>query len=127
MLRPRAILCVDDQRLVHRFLDSILEPWKAQGTRVRFASDGLEALKVLAADRTIDLILLDINMPVLNGLAFLEQKQRTVFAGIPAIVLSNEGDRPEEIAHAISLGAVRVLSKQLAFAELEESIRALQA
>lgn len=123
----RAILCVDDQRLVHTLEDSLLSQYSHNGTRVLHAYDGAEALKMLAAERDIDLILLDINMPVLNGLAFLEQKQRTIFAAIPVIILSNEGDRPEEIAHALSLGASRVLGKPFGFEELDACVRSITA
>ncbi len=125
MLRPRAILCVDDLPMVHRLEETLLEPWTREGTRIVHAYDGIEALKSLATDSEVDLILLDINMPVMNGLAFLEHKQRTTFASVPAIVLSNEGDRPEEIAHALSLGAVRVLPKPFGFEDLESCVREL--
>ena len=74
----------------------------------------------------IDLILLDINMPVLNGLAFLDQKQKTMFARIPVIVLTHEGDRPEEVAHAKSLGAAAVLAKPFGRAQLSECIDSIE-
>ena len=123
--RFRSILCVDDQRLVHQFHESMLTSFVAEGVRILHAYNGAEALRLMAEAGDVDLVLLDINMPVLNGLAFLEQKLRTGFAAVPVIVLSTEGDRPEEIAHAISLGAVSVLSKTLGFEELDLRIRAI--
>src|SRR5205809_2115838 len=111
MRSPRTILCVDDQRLAHRIEESILAPFAQEGTRILHAYDGLEALKILASDGGVELILLDINMPVMNGLAFLEQKQKTKFADIPVIVLTNEGEQRDEAEHALALGATRVLAK----------------
>lgn len=122
--RPlRAILCVDDQRLVHRFYESMLGSFLREGAELLHAYNGAEALRVMAERDDVDLVLLDINMPLLNGLAFLEQKQRTRFAAVPVVVLSSEGERPDEVTHAISLGAAGVLPKTLGFEELDARIR----
>ena len=126
MLKLRAILCVDDQRLVHKIEERLLEPYVREGTRVLHAYDGAEALRMLASTDDIDLILLDINMPLLNGLAFLEQRQRTKYTNIPVIVLSKEGDRPDEVAHALSLGAVQVLPKSFSFDQLDMCLRSMK-
>jgi two-component system, chemotaxis family, chemotaxis protein CheY len=125
MLKPRAILCVDDQRLVHKLEEKLLEPYVRSGARILHAYDGAEALRMLASAGDVDLILLDINMPLLNGLAFLEQRQRTEYRSIPAIIFSNEGDRPDEIAHALSLGAVGVLPKPFTFEQLDACLSRL--
>jgi CheY-like chemotaxis protein len=125
-MRPlRAILCVDDQRLAHRIEESLLARFVDQGARILHAYDGLEALKVLAGNPDVDLILLDINMPVLNGFAFLEQKARTTFANIPVVVLTNEGERREEAEHALSLGATRVLGKPFGYDELNACVESI--
>jgi DNA-binding response OmpR family regulator len=124
-MKLRTILCVDDQKLVHSLEDEILAPYVANGTQVMHAYNGAEALRCLVAASDVDLILLDINMPLLNGLAFLEQKQRTMYAKVPVIVLSNEGDRQDEIAHAVSLGADRVLPKPFGYEDLDACIRSI--
>ena len=121
----RAVLCVDDQRLAHRIEESILEPFVRQGPRILHAYDGLQALKMLGEHPDIDLVLLDINMPVLNGLAFLDQKQKTQFAEVPVIVLATEGDRREEAEHALSLGATRVLSKPFGYDDLHACVESI--
>jgi two-component system, chemotaxis family, chemotaxis protein CheY len=125
MPRPRAILCVDDQRLAHTIAASLLAPLVDNGSRLLHAYDGLEALKVLSVNSDVDLILLDINMPVLNGLAFLEQKQRTKFAEIPVIVLADEGDQKDEASHAMNLGATRVLGKPFGYDDLHNCVRSI--
>jgi CheY-like chemotaxis protein len=127
-MRPlRAVLCVDDQRLAHRIEESILEPFVQQGARILHAYDGLQALKMMAEHSDIDLVLLDINMPILNGLAFLDQKQKTHFASVPVIVLATEGERRDEAEHALSLGATRVLSKPFGYDDLHACIESIFA
>lgn len=101
----------------------MLSEYSKNGTTIVHAYDGLEALKQLTANPDTDLILLDINMPVLNGLAFLEQKGRTPFASIPVIIITSEGADQDEVRHAISLGATRVLAKPFGFEELDHAIR----
>jgi adenylate cyclase len=69
---PAKILAVDDEAdfellLTHRLRRQIREREFA----FRFARHGEEALEVLAAEPDIDLILLDINMPVMDGLTLL--------------------------------------------------------
>jgi two-component system, chemotaxis family, chemotaxis protein CheY len=121
----RAILCVDDQRIAHTMGESVLAPYLLEGTRIVHAYDGLQALRALVDQPDIDLILLDINMPVMNGLAFLEQKQRTQFASIPVVVMTSEGERRNEAEHAIALGATRVLSKPFGYQELDACVRSI--
>ena len=126
MRRLRAILCVDDQRLAHRIIEeSLLARFIAEGAHILHAYDGLEALRILSENSDVDVILLDINMPVMNGFAFLEQKQRTRFAEVPVIVLTNEGERREEAEHALSLGATRVLAKPFGYDELNACLESI--
>jgi sigma-B regulation protein RsbU (phosphoserine phosphatase) len=110
-MRPRKILCVDDQRFIHRWEESLLAGLIEDGTEIIHAYDGLEALRRLVEHPDTDLILLDLNMPTMNGLAFLEQRRNTRIATIPVIVITAEGSRPEEVSNAIALGASTVLSK----------------
>ncbi|MGH8227554.1 MAG: response regulator [Steroidobacteraceae bacterium] len=85
---PKTILVVDDAALVRTYYRSILE---GAGFRVEEALNGLEALETLLAG-TIDLLIVDINMPRMDGLTFLRtlrQKEGSV-ASIPALVTSTE-------------------------------------
>ncbi|MBX6422879.1 sigma-54 dependent transcriptional regulator [Thermosulfurimonas sp. F29] len=68
---PR-ILIVDDDQSFQRFLQLFLEK---EGYRVLIAGDGTEALKILEREEP-DLILLDLRMPEMGGLEFLERLRR---------------------------------------------------
>jgi CheY-like chemotaxis protein len=65
------ILIVDDEALVRELGQEILGSY---GYQVKLAEDGLEALKIYKADReTIDLVVLDLKMPRLDGLSTYQQ------------------------------------------------------
>jgi CheY-like chemotaxis protein len=66
------ILVVDDQQADHLLAEYAISDYNADAL-VYKAFDGKEALQVLAQHPQIDLILLDINMPRMNGHQFLEQ------------------------------------------------------
>jgi two-component system chemotaxis response regulator CheY len=75
------------------------------------AADGLEALQRLGEDAAIDLILLDINMPNMNGLEFLEKiKRDAALADIPVIIVSTEG-KEEDTIRGLEAGAAAYIKK----------------
>jgi len=95
------ILVVDDSASVRKMVQFTLE---AKGMQVRVADDGLEALEVLR-HHTIDAIILDINMPKMNGLELLQKvKSDGAYATIPVIMLTTEG-QDEDKDKAVALGA----------------------
>lgn len=110
-MRPRKILCVDDHQFVHRWEGPQLEKYVSAGTEIVRAYNGLEALRMLVDHPDIDLILLDMEMPVMNGLAFLEHRQRSPFAHVPVIVVSNDIERPHIREHILSLGVTAMIAK----------------
>ena len=68
-----SVLLVDDEPFVRLSLAS-LRPWEEDGFSLRFeASNGREALAVLDAHPEIDMVLLDITMPVMDGIEFLRR------------------------------------------------------
>ena len=99
----KKLLVVDDSQLIHNMYRLVLNRY--QGCRIADAMNGLEALDILTKENDFDLILLDINMPVMNGIQFMEK----IFNGnryrhIPVIVISTEG-REEDTLRALKLGA----------------------
>jgi CheY-like chemotaxis protein len=78
----RKILAVDDSALIHQMYKLFLSRYK--NCKLVSAMNGVEALDKLAQEAEIDLILLDINMPVMNGLEFLQRVQKeSAYKDIP--------------------------------------------
>ena len=98
---PKKALVVDDSSLIHRMFKLLL-PKTVQIS----AYDGREALDRLAEHPDIDLILLDINMPNMNGFELLDViKKDAAFAGIPVIIVSTEG-KDADTMRGLKAGAV---------------------
>lgn len=104
--QPKKVLVVDDSRLIHKMFEVMLREFE-----LVHASDGIEALQRLGEDADIDLILLDINMPNMNGLEFLDKvKQDAALADIPVIIVSTEG-KEEDTIRGLEAGAAAYIKK----------------
>src|SRR5947208_14744483 len=101
-MKPRKVLVVDDSKLLHRMFEMMLRQYP-----LVHAYDGREGLDRLAENSDVDLILLDVNMPRMNGLEFLAAvKADARLAKIPVIVVTSEGaDKDAEKALACGAGA----------------------
>ena len=113
----KRVLVVDDASLVRRYYRDALE---RVGFEVVEALNGLEALeKLLMAP--VDLLIVDVNMPQMDGLSFLKalRRQETAIAGIPALVTSTEA-RSQDIDAARAAGANYYLVKPLSQDALAE-------
>jgi signal transduction histidine kinase len=86
-----------------------------------FARDGEQALAVLQKDSGFDLMLLDINMPVMDGLTLLGRLSE-LEAQVRAIIVSAYGDMPN-IRTAMNRGAFDFVLKPIDMADLEATIR----
>jgi len=103
----KQILLVEDDRFLRRASSARL---RQRGWTVLTAADGEEALN-MARSEAIDLILLDMLMPKLHGLAVmraLKANERT--HAIPVLILSNSS-REHEMQEVMRLGAVGYLVK----------------
>jgi two-component system, chemotaxis family, chemotaxis protein CheY len=118
----KTILVVDDAALVRIYYRSILE---AAGFRVEEALNGLEALESLLS-RTVDLLIVDINMPQMDGLSFLRilREKDYPIAAIPALVTSTESSQTD-VAAAYAAGANYYLVKPIERQQLVEFARML--
>ena len=110
MTEPRTILIVDDASLVRLYYRSALEE---AGFQVHEALNGLEALEKLTT-LAVDLLIVDINMPQMDGLTFLKTVRRGELpgAGVPALVTSTES-KPADFAAAREAGANFYIPKPL--------------
>ena len=104
---PDRVLIVDDNE-VNR--DLLAKRLQRQGYRVTVASNGFEALELIAS-MSLDLVLLDIMMPQMNGYQVLETlKADPALRHIPVVMISAVNDI-DSIVRCIELGAEDYLSK----------------
>jgi two-component system chemotaxis response regulator CheY len=104
------VLVVDDAGLVRLYYRDALE---RAGYAVEEAINGVEALERLLATGA-DLVIVDVNMPMMDGLTFLRTLRRQALpeAGVPALVTSTES-RPQDLAAAREAGANFYLVKPI--------------
>ncbi len=111
------ILIVDDNREI---VDSLGKLLQLEGYDILEAFDGMEALEVMER-HSVDLILLDVMMPRLNGLSAL-MKIRENYK-IPAIILSAKTEESDKVSGLV-LGADDYISKPYNAAELIARVKA---
>jgi two-component system chemotaxis response regulator CheY len=105
-MEPKKALVIDDSTLIHRMFKLLL-PRTVQVN----AFDGREALDRLAENPDVDLILLDINMPNMNGFELLSRlKADAALADIPVIIVSTEG-KDEDTIRGLEAGAAAYIRK----------------
>jgi DNA-binding NtrC family response regulator len=105
------ILVVDDERNIRRTLDLVL---RGEGYQVVEAGSGEEALQLLAhGDTPVELVLLDLLLPGINGLDLLERvRQDDATRDLPVIVISGHATVHDAVK-AIKLGAGDFFEKPL--------------
>src|SRR6476619_263431 len=115
------ILVVDDepdlkaliqQKFRHQISDGVVS--------FLFASDGVEALTVLEANRDVDMVITDINMPRMDGLLLLQNLQESE-GNVSTIIVSAYGDMTN-IRTAMNRGAFDFVTKPIDFLDLETTI-----
>ena len=102
-------LVVDDSRTIRIIIRRIL---LELGYEVCEASNGREALEVLEAEeRDVDLVLVDWNMPVMNGLELLKElRQDSEFCGLKVLMVTTETEM-EHMKSAMDAGADEYVMK----------------
>jgi two-component system chemotaxis response regulator CheY len=102
-------LIIDDSSVMRKVIERALRQANLDLTEVLHAENGIVALEVLrdsaAKGSTIELILSDINMPGMDGLAFLEQRRTERLAlDAPVVMITTEGSQPQ-VLRALAAGA----------------------
>lgn len=105
----KTVLVVDDEESLRNFAAKIIA---ARGYQVVTAGDGAEALTVLTRGTRVDLMVLDVMMPGLDGLETLEQIRSRGHTRLPVVLLTAQSD-DEQILHGYQRGADCYITKPL--------------
>ena len=103
----KTCLVVDDSRVIRKVARRILE---GLGFQIQEAGDGEEALAYCRAAMP-DAMLLDWNMPVMNGLEFLRALRQEPGGDAPVVVFCTTENEPARIVEAIEAGANEYIMK----------------
>src|SRR5260370_35134271 len=100
---------------MRKVIERVLRPAGLELSEVLQASNGEEALQALRDDGTnaspVGLIISDINMPVMDGLQFLEaRRDQQLAVGVPVVMITTEGSEPF-VLRAIAAGAQGYICK----------------
>ena len=109
------ILVVEDSPTMRQLIGFAMK--RIPQSRVIEATDGVDALKKLSSE-TIDIILADINMPVMDGLKLVSLvRGNASYKNIPIIMITTEGAE-EDKKKALAIGANAYLTKPVQTQEL---------
>jgi two-component system chemotaxis response regulator CheY len=114
-------LIVDDSRFVRGYLRNLLEE---KGIECEEAADGKLGLDRLHGDHVFDLVLLDWNMPVMDGLDMLKELRSEGFNGIKVMMVTTEAEN-DFIVRALDAGADEYLMKPFNDEALNEKLAML--
>jgi two-component system, chemotaxis family, chemotaxis protein CheY len=97
-------LIVDDSSVMRKIVERSLRQAGLDLNKVFESGNGAEALSVLA-DNQVDLILCDINMPVMDGIEFIKKLPEVPNAkDVPVVMITTEGSE-SQVVLALSFGA----------------------
>jgi len=114
------VLLVDDDHINRMLIKAMLSHHKEIINKIIEADNGKEALKLIEENPDINLILLDIFMPIMDGKEFLKIfRSKKEYSNIPVIVLTTDDSKKSEI---LNLGADNILIKPIKEEELIKSI-----
>ena len=114
-------LIVDDSSVMRKIVERSLRQAGVELEQVVEASNGAEALTALH-DNQVDLILCDINMPVMDGLEFLREVAKLEGSkGIPIVMITTEGSE-SHVVQALSAGARGYIRKPFTPDQVKEHV-----
>ncbi len=103
-MEPLRALIVDDSSVMRKIVVRALQQGGVLLAEIMEAGNGSEALEILR-HKKVDLVLSDINMPVMDGLEFVRQLRNVENAqGVPVVMITTEGSE-SHVKEAISCGA----------------------
>jgi two-component system, chemotaxis family, chemotaxis protein CheY len=124
---PNAFLVVDDSKLHQKMYKVVFSQGGLAGSTVYQAANGREGYALLAAHPELTLVLLDLNMPEMNGLELLERRRaEKLHPHIPIVLVTTEGT-PDDEARGRAAGAWDYLRKPFQPADVQRLVeRVLQ-
>lgn len=117
-------LIVDDNAHMRQIVETVLRAWGA--TKIFHAADGADGLRVIR-DRTVDIVICDLAMDVLDGLEFirlLRHAEDSPNAWVPIIVMSGHTER-HNVIKARDAGAHEFLAKPVSAKTLYDRVMAV--
>ncbi|NNG40591.1 response regulator transcription factor [Flexivirga sp. ID2601S] len=121
---PLRLMLVDDQQLVRVGFRMMLEAEDDLEVTAE-ASDGRQAVDLLGRGLAVDVVLMDIRMPVLDGVAATGEIVRSLGASAPKVLVLTTFDLDEYVYSALRAGASGFFLKDAGPAELIAAIRAV--
>ncbi len=117
-------LIVDDSSVMRKIVARALQQCGVNSAEIIEAGNGAEALEVVRREK-FDLVLSDINMPVMDGLEFVRQLQSVENAkGVPVVMITTEGSE-SHVMEAISCGARGYIRKPFTPDQMKQHVMPL--
>jgi two-component system chemotaxis response regulator CheY len=114
-------LIIDDSSVMRKIVERSLRQAGIDLSDVLQAGNGAEALSVLK-DNAVDLILCDINMPVMDGIEFIKQLPGVENAkNVPVVMITTEGSEAH-VVQALSCGARGYIRKPFTPEQVKEHV-----
>ena len=120
-MSPIRALIVDDSSVMRKIVERSLRQAGLDLSLVIEAGNGVEALGLLDSNQ-VDLILCDINMPVMDGLELVRHIQTVEkLRGVPVVMITTEGSE-SNVIQALSLGAKGYIRKPFTPDQVKEHV-----
>ena len=118
----KKVLVVDDSALIHQMYKMVLMRYRCE---IVAALNGQDGLDKLAQHPDVSMMLVDINMPLMNGLEFIQKVKATgKYDHIPIIIVSTEG-KEEDTQRGLAIGAKGYVKKPFQPSDLHSLIAKL--
>ena len=118
------VLVVEDSPTMRQLIVFALK--RIRGFQISEANDGVDGLKKLSSDK-YDLILTDINMPIMDGLKLVSMVRNDPnYKETPIIVITTEG-ATEDRERALALGANEYITKPIQTMKILETVKKLMS
>jgi CheY-like chemotaxis protein len=120
---PESFLVIDDSKLLHQMYRLIFSQGELAGSTVHYALNGREGYGMLAAQPNLTLVLLDLNMPEMNGLEFLaRRKAEQLHPHVPIALVTTENTDEDEV-RGRAVGAWDYLRKPFQPSDIQRLVR----